>query len=284
MLIDSGEDLDFVKVLDFGLVKPFVPSRASRSASKAMSSSPGPAPCWDRRATCHLSRSAADLWIRVHRISTFRHHPLQMAAGRPPFTGSSSVDLIYKHIHEPVPSIRDVGQRRGLPLPSWSESSGRAPEKGPGATLLVDVELLAAPGQAKAAVGEGGETPRRPAQARRSARTLMSPPTPGCARTGEVERAAIAAWRPWPSRSRARSSRSTPRQRPAVTRSLPGASQCPTWWRRSCCACSPWRSAPSRRSRPRARAAARVLRPQRWRGAAPPRARAPPRRQRSAWS
>lgn len=109
MLVEAGDDGDFVKVLDFGLVKLIAPERGE-----------APAPALDdvdltRQGTLLGSpRYMSPEQIRGEvldprtDIYSFGIILFQMAAGRPPFTGSGSVDLIYKHIHEKPPRVSDV--------------------------------------------------------------------------------------------------------------------------------------------------------------------------------
>jgi serine/threonine protein kinase len=109
MLVEAGDDADFVKVLDFGLVKLIAPESGE---------APGPAPDdvdLTRQGTLLGSpRYMSPEQIRGEvldprtDIYSFGIILFQMAAGRPPFTGSGSVDLIYKHIHEKPPRVSDV--------------------------------------------------------------------------------------------------------------------------------------------------------------------------------
>jgi serine/threonine protein kinase len=109
MLVEAGDDADFVKVLDFGLVKLIAPESGE---------APAPAPDdvdLTRQGTLLGSpRYMSPEQIRGEvldprtDIYSFGIILFQMAAGRPPFTGSGSVDLIYKHIHEKPPRVSDV--------------------------------------------------------------------------------------------------------------------------------------------------------------------------------
>lgn len=109
MLVEAGDDADFVKVLDFGLVKLIAPESGE---------APGPTPDevdLTRQGTLLGSpRYMSPEQIRGEvldprtDIYSFGIILFQMAAGRPPFTGSGSVDLIYKHIHEKPPRVSDV--------------------------------------------------------------------------------------------------------------------------------------------------------------------------------
>jgi len=109
MLIEAGDDSDFVKVLDFGLVKLFIPE--------------GQAVGLPEKDEEDLTRAGTLLgsprYMSPEQIRGLTLDPrtdiysfgimlFQMAAGRPPFTGSGSVDLIYKHIHEPPPRVGEV--------------------------------------------------------------------------------------------------------------------------------------------------------------------------------
>jgi serine/threonine-protein kinase len=108
MLIEAGDDLDFVKVLDFGLVKLFVPEGQAvglegdgvelTRAGTLLGSPRYMSPEQIRGLSLDPRTDLYSLGVIL----------FTMAAGKPPFTGTSSVDLIYKHVHHPVPALHEV--------------------------------------------------------------------------------------------------------------------------------------------------------------------------------
>jgi serine/threonine protein kinase len=137
MLVEAGDDADFVKVLDFGLVKLIAPESGE---------APAPAPDdvdLTRQGTLLGSpRYMSPEQIRGEvldprtDIYSFGIILFQMAAGRPPFTGSGSVDLIYKHIHEKPPRVSDVAH--GDCPPELEDLIAQCSGEGPSPTLRFD--------------------------------------------------------------------------------------------------------------------------------------------------
>lgn len=120
LLLTEGDDTDFVKVLDFGLVKLFVPPRSADARDRRPTSDP--ASLADEEG--ELTRSGMFLGSPKYMSpEQIQGHPLdprtdiyslgvlmfQMLTGRPPFTGASSVEVIYRHVNDPVPSLAAFG-------------------------------------------------------------------------------------------------------------------------------------------------------------------------------
>lgn len=108
LLLDEGEG-DFVKVLDFGLVKLFTPADAEGD--------PQPEVEELTRAGMFLGSpkymspeqaqgKAIDPRTDIYALGILM---FQMVAGRPPFVGSSSIDTLYRHLNQPVPTFASLG-------------------------------------------------------------------------------------------------------------------------------------------------------------------------------
>ena len=97
MLLDQPDDPDFVKVLDFGLVKFFSgeqPEGDITSTGTFMGSPHYVAPEQARNAN-------PDQRVDVYSLGVLLYH---MLTGKVPFTAASPVDIIVKHLHEaPLP-------------------------------------------------------------------------------------------------------------------------------------------------------------------------------------
>ncbi|MFZ5444042.1 MAG: serine/threonine protein kinase, partial [Myxococcota bacterium] len=100
VMLHADEDSDFVKVLDFGLVKSFVDGqelegRAITQQGMLMGSPPYMAPEQGER-------NRADPRSDIYSLGTML---FEMLTGKPPFTGGGALEIILKHVHEPVPAI-----------------------------------------------------------------------------------------------------------------------------------------------------------------------------------
>ncbi|MBI2379121.1 MAG: protein kinase [Deltaproteobacteria bacterium] len=120
MLLDKGDEPDAIKVLDFGLAK-----LVERKEGESPFGSPdGP------DGESDLTKSGTLLGSpRYMSPEQIRGEPLdgrtdiyslgvmlyQMAAGRPPFLGETSVDIIYKHLHEKAAPIGQVSYAADCP-------------------------------------------------------------------------------------------------------------------------------------------------------------------------
>ena len=118
LLVDDGDDPGMVKVLDFGLVKLFnaedvqpLGSRARRLPADDSSLPPEPVDGELTQAGMFLGSPkymspeqiqgvALDPRTDIYSLGVLMY---QMATGRPPFAGTTSVEVIYKHVNDPPP-------------------------------------------------------------------------------------------------------------------------------------------------------------------------------------
>ncbi len=115
ILIERRDDADFVKVLDFGLVKLFTPKGEGQGNEVFQ---PGGAFAQDlTRAGMFLGspkfmspeqiqHRSLDPRTDIYSLGILMYH---MTVGSPPFMGSSGVEVIFQHINEPVPSMASRG-------------------------------------------------------------------------------------------------------------------------------------------------------------------------------
>jgi len=134
MLLSDYPEADVVKVLDFGLVKSFLAKNESvvdleRSAPRARYNGNGNGN--DDPAITHggmflgspqymapeQAKNQADHRSDIYSLGATLYH---MIAGSPPFWAKDSVEVILKHLHEPVPRIGAV--RPDLKIPSEVEA------------------------------------------------------------------------------------------------------------------------------------------------------------------
>lgn len=107
VLLHADDDADFVKVLDFGLVKSFVEGqelegRAITKKGMLMGSPQYMAPEQGEQ-------NRADPRSDIYSLGTMLY---EMLTGAPPFTGRGTMDVLLKHVHEPV---------RPLVVPAYAE-------------------------------------------------------------------------------------------------------------------------------------------------------------------
>jgi serine/threonine protein kinase len=100
VLLHADDDADFVKVLDFGLVKSFVDGhelegRAITQQGMLMGSPPYMAPEQGEK-------NRADPRSDIYSLGTML---FEMLTGAPPFNGGGALEVILKHVHNPVPPI-----------------------------------------------------------------------------------------------------------------------------------------------------------------------------------
>lgn len=119
LLLAEGDDADFVKVLDFGLVKLFNPPKLGGEEVDDDPITPQPIHSMDGELTKAGMFLGSPKYMSPEQIQGIPLDPrtdiyslgvlmFQMAAGKPPFTGSTSVEVIYKHVNHPIPRIREV--------------------------------------------------------------------------------------------------------------------------------------------------------------------------------
>ncbi|MEW5742151.1 MAG: serine/threonine-protein kinase [Myxococcota bacterium] len=100
LLLDAGDGTDHVKVLDFGLVKSFVEGhelegRAITQQGMLMGSPPYMAPEQGEK-------NRADPRSDIYSLGVVLYEAL---TGQPPFRGGAPLEIILKHVHEPVPPV-----------------------------------------------------------------------------------------------------------------------------------------------------------------------------------
>lgn len=120
LIVDEGDDGDFVKVLDFGLVKLFSPE----DGTKVEPAEELTAPPLVTGEEGDLTRAGMFLgspkYMSPEQIQGLPLDPrtdiyalgvlmFQMVAGRAPFLGATSVDVIYAHVNQPTPTFASVG-------------------------------------------------------------------------------------------------------------------------------------------------------------------------------
>jgi serine/threonine-protein kinase len=103
MVLHEETGSDLVKVLDFGLVKPFLPDALPKlepdltQAGVLLGSPLYMAP--------ESARSEADPRADIYSLGVLL---FQVISGRPPFTGKDSIDIIVKHIREKPPRLKSL--------------------------------------------------------------------------------------------------------------------------------------------------------------------------------
>ncbi len=110
ILLHADDDTDFVKVLDFGLVKSFVEGhelegRAITQQGMLMGSPPYMAPEQGEK-------NRADPRSDIYSLGTM---VFEMLTGKPPFTGNNVLEIIMKHVNEPLPEVKSPPQFEPVP-------------------------------------------------------------------------------------------------------------------------------------------------------------------------
>jgi serine/threonine-protein kinase len=125
MLLDEGDDADFAKVLDFGLVKLFNAPGVD-AVKLAELDGLGPEPPEGAELTRAGMFLGSPKYMSPEQIQGHDLDPrtdiyslgvimYQMVAGRVPFRGASSVEIIYKHVNEPVPAVHELNPEADCP-------------------------------------------------------------------------------------------------------------------------------------------------------------------------
>ncbi|MEW6433412.1 MAG: serine/threonine-protein kinase [Myxococcota bacterium] len=104
MLLTEGTGGDVVKVLDFGLVKSFTPDRPKAPTDTELTQA-GVLLGSPLYMAPEQARNEADPRTDIYALGVLI---FQAIAGRPPFVGKESIDLIVKHIREKPPELREL--------------------------------------------------------------------------------------------------------------------------------------------------------------------------------
>lgn len=110
MLLDQDSDADVVKVLDFGLVKPFATNEADMTQSGVFLGSP-------TYMSPEQARGEATPKSDLYSIGVIL---FQLLTGSPPFGSKNSIDVIVQHMQEPVPALAE--KQPGLEVPPSLEA------------------------------------------------------------------------------------------------------------------------------------------------------------------
>ncbi len=120
-LVEDGDEADYVKVLDFGLVKLFRPEKDGDKDDGGMLGEGDPE--LTRTGTLLGSpKYMSPEQIQGHALDprtdiySFGVILFQMMAGKAPYTGATGVDVIYKHVHLDIPAITDVAPQVECPI------------------------------------------------------------------------------------------------------------------------------------------------------------------------
>lgn len=110
VLLHADDDADFVKVLDFGLVKSFVEGhelegRAITQQGMLLGSPPYMAPEQGER-------NRSDPRSDIYSLGAIL---FEMLSGKPPFGDGGGLEVILKHVHEPVPELVTPAQFEAVP-------------------------------------------------------------------------------------------------------------------------------------------------------------------------
>lgn len=148
VLLRTGEEAEFAKVLDFGLVKE-ISGKSELTRVDAVVGSPSYMSPEQIRSTHVDNRSD------IYSLGVLMYTCL---VGKPPFTGISSVNLLMAHLHSAVPPIGERARLEGAPTLEWAVMT--CLEKEPDARFANVDELARALRIAAAELR--GEKPARP--------------------------------------------------------------------------------------------------------------------------
>lgn len=110
MVLSADDDTDHVKVLDFGLVKSFVEGqelegRAITQQGMLMGSPPYMAPEQG-------DKNRADPRSDIYSLGCILFECL---TGKPPYSGGAPLEIILKHVNEPVPQVKTPARFETIP-------------------------------------------------------------------------------------------------------------------------------------------------------------------------
>src|SRR5690606_38967599 len=106
MVLHEETGSDLIKVLDFGLVKPFMPDGTPSPVEAELTQAGvllGSPLYMAPEQTRHQSDQRSDIYSLG--ILMF-----QCLAGKPPFTGTDSIDIIVKHVREAPPRLQSLAR------------------------------------------------------------------------------------------------------------------------------------------------------------------------------
>lgn len=138
MMLSADDDTDHVKVLDFGLVKSFIDGqelegRAITQQGMLMGSPPYMAPEQG-------DKNRADPRSDIYSLGCILFECL---TGQPPYWGGSPLEIILKHVNEPVPAVKTPPRFEAIP-DGMSAIVGRCLAKSPMDRFQSMDEVLAA--------------------------------------------------------------------------------------------------------------------------------------------
>jgi serine/threonine-protein kinase len=110
MVLDQEDDHDVVKVLDFGLVKSFLPDRGLPNETEITQA--GVILGSPQYMAPEQARNVSDPRSDVYSLGVVL---FQMLMGRPPFQAAQSIDVIFKHLNEAPPAFAAVSSTHGVP-------------------------------------------------------------------------------------------------------------------------------------------------------------------------
>ncbi len=110
VLLHAADDTDFVKVLDFGLVKSFVEGRELEGRAITQQGMLIGSPQY--MAPEQGEKNRADPRSDIYSLGTML---FEMLSGGPPYTGTGALEVILKHVHEPLPALSAPPSYEAIP-------------------------------------------------------------------------------------------------------------------------------------------------------------------------
>ncbi|SEU36651.1 serine/threonine protein kinase [Stigmatella erecta] len=111
MILNQEKDHDLVKVLDFGLVKSFMPDGGNFPADVSLTQA-GVILGSPQYMAPEQARNISDPRSDVYSLGVVLY---QMLLGRPPFLAEQSIDIIVKHLNEPPPTFAAIWPNHTIP-------------------------------------------------------------------------------------------------------------------------------------------------------------------------
>jgi serine/threonine-protein kinase len=111
MILNQETDHDVVKVLDFGLVKSFMPDSAQLPVDVSLTQA-GVILGSPQYMAPEQARNISDPRSDVYSLGVVLY---QVLLGRPPFHAEQGIDIIVKHINEPPPAFAAVWPDHAIP-------------------------------------------------------------------------------------------------------------------------------------------------------------------------